>query len=169
MKASELAAMRKKITEGFPSNPFTDTLFDVWARGLMPYEYDRVSAVLDVFIAADKWRPPLDDVIDALYEGPTAAELAHQAYKAIHRYGWPSEDRARAELPGAVWDIVESYGGWWKLCNAEDNGALQERLASIADRVIKHPMPERPALHAATQADAVVHVLRNAIKRADDL
>jgi hypothetical protein len=169
MKASELASLRKTITEGFPNNPFTDTLFDVWVERLMPYEHDKIIAVLRDFIAADKWRPSLDEVTAALYEGPSAAELARQAYRAVGQFGYHSEERARNELPTPVWDVIEAFGGWWQLCTSNDDGSLRERLAKCADRTIRNPPPPK-RLSIGTGTDgAVIHVLRGVVKNMDEL
>jgi hypothetical protein len=133
MTPAELAAMKRQIIEGWPNQDFTPTLFDVWADSLHKFPWPDVEQAIKMAIASDRFRPPVAEVVESLYAGPTGLEVASMAWRAIGRYGYHSEERARAALPSVVWDAIESFGGWYRWCTSEDAPATRERMAKIAD------------------------------------
>lgn len=136
MNAAQLAQLKILVTEGWPGE-LTDTQFDVWAEYLARHPFDTVAAAVRRAIATERFRPPVTVILEAVNDGPTALEVADRAWAAIGRYGWPSEDRARAELPAVVWDAIETFGGWQALCRAADDPATKDRLARASTTAVR--------------------------------
>lgn len=137
MTPAELAAMKRQIIEGWPREDFTPTLFDVWADALHRFPWVDVEQAIKQAVASQRFRPPVTEVVELLYNGPSALEVADMAWRAIGRFGYHSEDRARAALPDVVWDSIEAFGGWYRWCTADDAPGTRERMAKIADSWVK--------------------------------
>lgn len=145
MNAADLARLKALVAGGWPNTEFTDAQFDVWAEYLAPHPFDTVAGVVRRAIATETWRPTVATIVAALYAGPSAPEVASQAWAAIGRYGYHSEDRARAELAPVVWDAIETFGGWMAWCCSPDAPETRERMARIATRVVRTASTRPPA------------------------
>jgi hypothetical protein len=56
-----------------------------------------------------------------------ALEAANRIVEAMHRFGWPNPDRAKAFIGELGWRVVEREGGWTALCSNCD----AERLPTL--------------------------------------
>lgn len=152
MTPTELANMRKIVVEGWPREDFTPTLFDVWTGALIEFEFADVEQAIKHAIATERFRPEVAGILENLYSGPSAGEIASTAWQAIGRYGYHSEERARAALPDVTWQAIEYFGGWMSWCMSDDAPATRERMAKIADRLVKRAAREghvyRPEIEA---------------------
>lgn len=137
MNAAELATMKVLVAQGWPREVFSDALFDVWAEHLTKYPAETVYQAVKLAIATERFRPPVVEIAERLYDGPDGAAVARMAWQAIARYGYHSEERARNELPSVVWDAIEAFGGWTALCCSPDDVATRERIAKSADVITR--------------------------------
>lgn len=137
MTPAELAKTHKTIAEGWPREELTPTIADVWLDALHLFAFADVEQAVKQAVATHRFRPPVTEVVELLYNGPSPLEVASMAWRAIGQYGYHSEDRARAALPSVVWDAIESFGGWYRWCTSEDSPATRERMAKIADGWVK--------------------------------
>lgn len=148
MNAAQLRAIRGMLTDGW-STPFKDAEWDVWAEQLGGYPFEQAEAAVRVLIAREQWRPRVVACLELLYDGPSAPAIAEEAWRAIGRFGYHSPERAKAALHPAVWDAIESYGGWMAWCTAKLDAAPRERMARIADGVARRAVRDRLELGEA--------------------
>lgn len=105
---------------------------------------------------------PLPAVIREYILGSTkdeAQEAAGKIVEAIHKFGWPNPDKARALIGELGWKVVEREGGWENLCKSiQDYSELGMRKAqwrelagAIARRGGLHSVQNNPQLEGSTQ------------------
>ncbi len=149
MNAAQLREIRVMLVDGW-STPFKEAEWDVWAEQLGPLPFERAAHAIRVLIARETFRPRVIACLELLYDGPSAPQIAEEAWRAIGRFGYHSPERAKAELHPAVWDAIESYGGWMAWCTAKIDSAPRERMARIADGVARRSARDRLELGSAT-------------------
>lgn len=141
---------------------------ELWFRQLEDIPYPVVTAVLDKWVATNKWSPSIADIREAAAEIANGGALPdwgegwELAVKAIQRYGSYNEEAAMASLPPLVRDTVRRLG-YRQLCWSENQVAdranfrqIYEILAKRQAEYNKIPLPVREKISQLTAGFAAL-------------
>ena len=139
---------------------------ELWYRQLGDIPYTAAVAILDRWVATNKWSPSIADIRDSMAEiqngGPTDdwGEAWDQAMTAIRRFGSYDEDGALASLPPLTRETVRRIG-YKSLCWSENQVADRANFRQVYEILSKRkvetdkiPLPVRETLKALTASFA---------------
>ena len=139
---------------------------DLWFRQLQDIPYTAAVAILDRWVATNKWSPSIADIRDSMAEiqngGPADdwGEAWDQAMTAIRRFGSYDEDGALASLPPLTRETVRRIG-YKSLCWSENQVADRANFRQVYEILSKRkvetdkiPLPVRETLKALTASFA---------------
>lgn len=140
----------------------------LWFRQLQDIPYPVACAVLDKWVATNKWSPSIADIRDQVAEienggpAPDWGEGWEQAISAIHRYGSYCELEALASLPPLVRETVRRIG-YRNLCLSENQVAdranfrqIYETLSQRETEMRRIPLSTRERIASLTSGFAAL-------------
>ena len=117
---------------------------DIWYRQLQDLPYKVACAILDKWVATEKWPPSIADIRGSaatvnMGEVPTWAEAWQKANDAIRRYGSYSEKEALESLDPLTRKTVECLG-YRELCLSENQVADRANFRQAYEILAKRQM-----------------------------
>lgn len=141
---------------------------ELWYRQLQDVPYPVACAVLDKWVATNKWSPSIADIREAVAEiqsggaAPDWGEGWKQALNAIRRFGMYNETEAMESLPPLTRETVQRLG-YRELCLSENQMADRANFRQIYETITKRqmeskrvPLPVRESIASLTAGFAAL-------------
>lgn len=115
---------------------------ELWYRQLQDVPYQIAVAVLDKWVATNKWSPSIADIREAVAEienggaAPDWGEGWEQAMRAIRRYGSYGEAEALEAMPPLARETVRRLG-YKSLCLSENQMADRSNFRQVYEIVAR--------------------------------
>lgn len=136
----------------------------LWYRQLQDIPYPVACAVLDKWVATNKWSPSIADIREAVSEiqsggpAPDWGEGWEETIRAIRRFGYYNEQEAMESLTPLTRETVRRLG-FKTLCMSENDVADRANFRQIYEIVSKRqtearkiPLPVREKIASLTAA-----------------
>lgn len=136
----------------------------LWYRQLQDISYPVACAVLDKWVATNKWSPSIADIREAVSEiqsggsAPDWGEGWEETIRAIRRFGYYNEQEAMESLTPLTRETVRRLG-FKTLCMSENDVADRANFRQIYEIVSKRqtearkiPLPVREKIASLTAA-----------------
>lgn len=165
----EFAKRMTALANVIPNFVLSPTTLEMYERLLVPkLGWQRLCGALERILLDRDTRDPFPSPrqIVALFEPQAdpeanAVAAANAILEAISKDGYTNPERARARMGELAWSIVESEGGWHKVCE----NVVVDRIPTYRAQWIKFALakqtralagaPEKPALpHSQPQSAA---------------
>lgn len=137
MTPLELARFRKAVVEAWPNTPFHESEAELWFDAVIERDATAVFDALRTLISTCDFRPRLAALLELLYDGPTARDVAAECRNAIRRFGYHREDEALASLSEPAQKAIDAFGGWVEWCSAPDDVDTVESMARICGNLVR--------------------------------
>lgn len=133
---------------------------ELWWRQLQDVPYDAAEAILNKWVATNKWSPSIADIRESIAEiqrggpAPDWGDAWEQAMRAIRRFGSYEEAAALESLPPLTRETVKRLG-YRSLCLSENQIADRANFRQVYEILEKRevenskvPLPVREKLSA---------------------
>lgn len=159
----------------------TPDLVGLYDRALQGFGYDKAVAAIEEAIMERRGQDRMPSIGDLRHrccpevlERDTAVEVSARVWAAIGRFGWNNPTDARNWIGEVGWYVVETNGGWVRLCataQEKDVGTWKAQLRDHAAAAIRRHkagvLGAAPAFGEVAGSNKVAALVGDVLKKSE--